>query len=105
MSRPPRPNPGRRRRRPGRRPPNRFTPAGFTGFGADSFYRVVMPGLQGSRKREYFNAIAGGLVYALAAAGAAVCLLTFGPLGALAGLAGGAAAGGLLADRGRFFRR
>ena len=63
-----------------------------------------MPGLRGPAKREYFNAIAGGLVYAPAAAGTAVCLLTFGPLGTLAGLACGAAAGGLLAERGRFFR-
>ena len=101
----------RRRRRPGRRPPDRLSPRflpsparGFTGHGLGSYYRLLMPSLQGREKREFFNRVSGSLVASLALGGAAVGYAWLGPLGALLGLGGGLMAGGSVAERGRFFR-
>jgi hypothetical protein len=98
----PRRHPNRRRRRPGRRPPHRYS--GFTPPGLDAFYRATMPGLAGPEKRDFFNGLSGWLVAGLGLGGAVVGLCWLGPLGAIVGLAAGLAAGGHAAVKGRFFR-
>jgi hypothetical protein len=104
--------PNRRRRRPGRRPPNRFSgrhgPAqapGFTPAGVRTFYNVFMPGLQGREKREYFNQIAAWMIIVFGLGGAMMGYAWFGVLGVVIGLGAGIAAGGAIAEKGRFFRR
>jgi hypothetical protein len=108
----PRRFPNGRRRRPGRRPPNRFAgrpgPAqapGFTPAGFRTFYNVFMPGLQGCEKREFFNQIAAWMIIGFALGGAMVGYVWFGLLGAVFGLGAGIAAGGAVAEKGRFYRR
>jgi hypothetical protein len=105
----PRPYRNRRRRRPGRRPPDRHSgghgpPAGFTPPGLDSFYRVALPGLAGCEKREFFNGISRWLVAGFGLGGVVLGFCALGPLGALLGLAGGLAASGRVAVKGRFHR-
>jgi hypothetical protein len=99
----PRRYPNRRRHRPGRRPPQRYS-GGFTPPGVDSFYRVAMPGLAGREKRNFFNCIARWLLAAFGVVGAVLGLCWFGPLGMLLGLAGGLVAGARFAVKGRFHR-
>ncbi len=101
----------RRRRRPGRRPPDRLSPRflssphrGFTGHGLGSSYRLLLPSLQGGEKRDFFNRVSGSLVAGFALGGAAVGYAWLGPLGAALGLGGGLMAGDSVAGRGRFFR-
>ena len=100
-----------RRRRPGRRPPDRLSrrfdsspPRGFTGHGLGAAYRLLLPALQGHEKRAFFNRIAGGVVAGLALGGASVGYTWLGPLGAVLGFGGGLMAGGALAERGWFLR-
>src|SRR4051812_47592583 len=101
----PRPYP-RRRRRPGRRPPNRFKHTaeararGFTAGPFGAFYAATLPGLRGAEKRTFFNGVAGHIVAGFAAGGAITDGSIGGPLGAFAGLAAGAALGGAVAVRG-----
>ena len=107
---PQQPDHGRRgrRRRPGRRPPDRLAvrysrpePGGFTGHGLGAYYRLIMPALGGREKREFFNRVAGGLVAGVALGGAVLGFAWLGPLGAVVGLM----AGGSCAEKGRFYRR
>jgi hypothetical protein len=105
-----RPYPNRRRRRPGRRPPNRYRDAGkprAQGFTAGPFgalYGATMPGLRGGEKRAFFNGVAGHLIIGFGVGGAITGGSIGGPLGALAGLGAGVAFGGVVAGRGRFHR-
>jgi hypothetical protein len=106
----PRRFPNGRRRRPGRRPPNRYSgpfdpPArGFTGFGFGPFYRALFPGLRGREKREFFNGIAGWGILGFAFGTAVLGFSQFGVLGAIFGLGAGIAAAGAFAERQRFYR-
>jgi hypothetical protein len=99
----PRSHPNRRRRRPGRRPPQRYS-GGFTPPGVDSFYKVAMPALAGREKREFFNGLARWLLAGFGLGGAVLGLCWLGPLGAILGLGVGLVAGGHAAVKGRFFR-
>ena len=108
----PRPYPDRRRRRPGRRPPCRYSggrrpsrPDGFTGPGFRQLYDWLLPGLRDAEKRRFFNEISRGVVLAAGTCGAALGLACFGWVGALLGLGGGIAAGGSFAGSRRFHRR
>jgi hypothetical protein len=108
----PRRYPNGRRRRPGRRPPNRFAgrhgPAqtqGFTPAGFRTFYNVFMPGLQGREKREFFNGIAVWMIIGFALGGAMVGYASFGLIGAFFGLGAGLTVGGRFAEKNRFYRR
>ena len=103
--------PPRRRRRPGRRPPNRYSgghgpprPAGFTGPGFRQLHRWILPGLEGAEKKRYFNAVCGGIVLAAGICGLLLGLVWFGWIGAILGLGGGVAAGGSFAESRRFYR-
>src|SRR5207248_2756826 len=91
----------RRRRRPGRRPPDRLSarfapppPRGFTGHGFGTYYNVLMPSLRGREKRAFFNKISGWLVAGFALGGVALGYAWLGPLGAAVGLGAGLMAGG-----------
>ena len=108
----PRPYPNRGRRRPGRRPPDRYSghrcpprPGGFTAGALGSFYRVLLPGLRGAEKRRFFNDFSRALPLGLGLGGAMLGYAWLGPLGAVFGLTGGLAAGASLAEQQRFFRR
>jgi hypothetical protein len=89
--------PPNRRRRPGRRPPNRYsgrhgppTLQGFTGPGFRQLYEWMLPGLGGTAKKHHFNDVSRGIILAW--------------LGAILGLGGGIAAGGSFAESQRFHR-
>jgi hypothetical protein len=106
-----RPYPNGRRRRPGRRPPNRYSgrhspahPQGFTPAGIRTFYNTFMPGLQGGEKREFFNEIAGWMVIGFALGGAMMGYALFGLLGAFFGLGAGLMIGARFAEENRFYR-
>ena len=108
----PRRYPNGRRRRPGRRPPDRYSgrhgppqASGFTPAGLRTFYNVAMPGLRGCEKRAYFNEVSGWMVGGAALGGALLGYAWLGPLGAVLGLGAGLAAGGSAAENGRFHRR
>jgi hypothetical protein len=103
--------PPHRRRRPGRRPPNRDSgghgrprPSGFTGPGFRQLHRWTLPGLKGTEKKRYFNALSGGIVLAAGASGLVLGLACFGPVGAIVGLGAGIVAGGSFAESNRFHR-
>ena len=107
----PRPYPHGRRRRPGRRPPNRYSgrygsaqPQGFTPTGFRTFYNLFMPGLQGREKREYFNQVSAWMVGSFALVGAMFGYDWFGPVGVIFGLGAGIAAGSSIAQKKRFYR-
>src|SRR5262245_46348651 len=102
--------PNRRRRRPGRRPPDRYSglgqdSSGFTPAGLDTFYKALMPGLGGREKREYFNDISAWLIMGIALGGAVVGYACLGVIGASLGLGAGLMAGGVVAGKGGFYRR
>jgi len=108
----PRPYPNGRRRRHGRRPPDRYSghrgpprPGGFTAGALGSFYRVLLPGLRGGEKKHFFNDVSRGLLLALGVGGAMLGYSCLGPMGAALGLGGGLAAGASAAEKQRFFRR
>jgi hypothetical protein len=108
----PRSYPNGRRRRPGRRPPDRYLGGqgrsqsqGFTPPGLRSFYDVCMPALKGREKRAFFNRVSGGMVLGSALGAAMIGYSWLGPVGAIFGLGAGIAAGGSIADKGRFYRR
>ena len=103
--------PPRRRRRPGRRPPDRDTggpgpprPAGFTGPGSLQAWAWILPGLGGAEKRRYFNGLSGGIILAAGLCGLVLGLTCLGPIGAMVGLGAGIAAGGSFAASNRFYR-
>jgi hypothetical protein len=108
----PRRYPHGRLRRPGRRPPQRYSglgssarPQGFTPSIYRPFYDLMMPGLQGAAKKRFFNQISGGIVLACALGGAALGYNALGVLGLLVGLNVGLAAGSSFVQKERFFRR
>jgi hypothetical protein len=101
-----------RRRRPGRRTPDRLSHRykvpprpGFTGYGLRPLYDLTLPGLRGREKRLFFNRACGGLLLGSSAAGAAAGHAAAGPVGAAVGLGLGAALGGWFAQRLGFYRR
>ena len=107
-----RPYPHRRRRRPGRRPPHRYSgprggprPGGFTAGALGPLYRVLLPGLRGGEKKRLFNEVSRALPLGLGLGGALLGYSWLGPLGAALGLGAGLAAGASAAEEGRFFRR
>jgi hypothetical protein len=60
-----------RRRRPGRRPPHRYSgrhgpprPTGFTGTGFRQAWNWMLPGLKGPEKKRFFNEMSGGIILA-----------------------------------------
>ncbi len=108
----PRPYPDRRRRRPGRKPPNRYAgrrgpprPSGFTAGALGPLYRVLLPSLRGGEKKWFFNEVSRGLPLGLGLGGALLGYAWLGPLGAALGLGGGLAAGASFAESQRFYRR
>jgi hypothetical protein len=108
----PRRYPHGRRRRPGRRPPQRYSgpggsarPQGFTPPVFKTFYDLFMPGLRGAEKKQFFNQISGGIVLSCALCGAILGYHGLGVLGGLVGLGAGMAAGSSLVQKQRFFRR
>jgi len=108
----PRPYPNRKWRRPGRRPPHRYSghggspkPGGFTAGPFGPLYRVLLPGLRGGEKKRYFNAVSRAVPLGLGVGGAVLGYAWLGPLGAALGLGGGLAAGASFAESQRFYRR
>ena len=108
----PRSNPGRRRR-PGRRPPNRPAagglasgprPQGFTGPGMRQLFDAVLP-MKGKERKQFYNQASTGLVVGLGLGGALLGGSCAGPVGAVIGFGVGATAGGLLVEKQRFYRR
>jgi hypothetical protein len=107
----PRRYPQGRRRRPGRRPPQRYSglgssarPQGFTPSIYRPFYDLMMPGLRGAEKRRFFNEISGGIVLVCVLFGALLGFHGLGVLGVILGLGVGLAAGSALVQKGRFYR-
>jgi len=107
-----RPYPNCRRRRPGRRPPHRYSghrgpprPGGFTAGALGPLYRVLLPGLRGAEKKQFFNGMSRALPLGLGVGGAMLGFAWLGPLGAVLGLGGGLVAGASAAEGQRFYRR
>ena len=111
----PRPYPDRGRRRPGRRPPNRYPggagpdaarrrPHGFTGPFFGPAYDMFLP-LRGRERRAYFNRAAVILGLAAGYAGLVQGYQWAGPIGAVFGLGCGLAAGCYFLEKKRFYRR
>jgi hypothetical protein len=108
----PRRYPNGRRRRPGRRPPDRYSgsggstrPAGFTPPAFRPFYDLFMPGLRGTEEKRFFNQVSGSIVLSCALSGAILGYNGLGVLGLLLGLGAGLAIGSSLVQKGRFYRR
>ena len=107
-----RPNPHRRRRRPGRRPPGRYSglppspprPRGFTPPGWRQACDLVLP-FRGRDKRLFFNRIGGGIAVAAGLFGALVGYAVLGLLGAFVGLWAGVTLCGMALEDGRYIRR
>jgi hypothetical protein len=102
----------RRRRRPGRSPPRRYTggpgpsrPQGFTPAGYRVLYDLMLPTLQGREMRLFFNKVSGGMVLGFGLGGALAGFAWAGLVGAVVGLAVGLGLGGSFAERHRFYRR
>src|SRR5262249_42409885 len=105
-----RPTRKRRRHRPGRRPPNRYSgpspcpaPRGYTGPGFRQLCDASLP-LHGRQKREFFNTMSVTIVLVGGVMGAWLGGCWLGPLGALLGLVIGIGAGGAVAEQRRFYR-
>jgi hypothetical protein len=103
--------PPHRRRRPGRRPPSRYSgknaharPNGFTGSGFRQLHQGILPGLKGAAKKSYFNELSRGIIVVAGICGAVFGLVGFGWLGAILGLGGAIAAAGSFVQSGRFYR-
>jgi hypothetical protein len=102
--------PPHRRRRPGRRTPNRRgtrhgpPPAGFTGPGFRQLHRAMLPGLDGPARRRHFNALSGVIVLAAGLGGLVFGLICFGPIGAILGPGAGIAVAGSFVESQRFYR-
>lgn len=108
----PRPYPNRRRRRPHRRSPKRYSGGpgppelgGFTPLGLRGAYNVFLPALRGGEKRRWFNGLCRSLLLSSGLTGATIGYAWAGPIGAVFGFCGGLMAGGSLAEQQRFYRR
>lgn len=104
---------GRRRRRPGRRPPYRYRarhppprfgtrPQGYSAPGLRSPYDLVL--LRGSARRMFFNALSKLTLVPVGLTAGTIGYGVAGPLGALVGLGVGLSVGGRYVERNRFFR-
>src|SRR3954469_21981555 len=100
-----------RRRRPGRRPPNRYSGRGgptqhrgFTGHGFTLLYDLLLPGLVGRNKRAFFNRISAWLMMGIGLGGAFAGFGLIGPLGGPLGLIAGLVTGAAIAQSSRFYR-
>jgi hypothetical protein len=60
--------------------------------------------VRGRKKRELFNTVSGTIVLGCGLTGAAIGFSWLGVVGGLVGLGAGIAAGGRIAERGRFYR-
>jgi hypothetical protein len=89
----PRRYPGGRRRRPGRRPPYRFSggPQGFTPPALRPVDHTFMRGLGGRKKRVFFNDVSGWIVKTIRLAGPVIDCDAFGRFDAIPGLCSGLA--------------
>jgi hypothetical protein len=103
--------PPHRRRRPGRRPPDRYSgkhararPNGFTGPGFRQLHQCILPRLKGAAKKSYFNELSRGIIAVAGICGAVFGLVCFGWLGAILGLGGAIAAAGSFVQSERFYR-
>jgi hypothetical protein len=108
----PRRYPHGRRRRPGRRPPRRYSgavgparPQGFTPPVYKVVYDLFFPGLRGAARKRVFNQMSAGIVLPIALCGAILGYNGLGVLGLLMGLGVGLAAGSALVQKERFYRR
>ena len=109
----PRRYPGGRRRRPGRRPPDRRSarlrahpppaPRGFSAPGWRQFYGSFLP-FGGRTKRLYFNKVSAVVVLSSGAGGAVAGFGVAGAFGALVGFALGVVAAGRWVERGGYYR-
>ena len=106
-----RPDPGKRR--PGRRPPDRYQslkrparpgPRGFTEPGLRQVFDAVLP-MRGEDRKQFFNQASTGLVVGLGIGGAMVGAWIGGPLGAVLGLGIAVATSGRFVEGRRFYRR
>ena len=100
-----------RRRRPGRRPPNRFRiqqrsprAEGFNALGMGPVYKILIPQLRGNLKRALFNRISACSLLMFAAMGALLGASLLGPAGGILGLCVGLTGGGRFLSRERYFR-
>jgi hypothetical protein len=107
----PRPYPNRRRR-PGRRPPNRYSgsgsagrPRGFTPPVYKVIYDLLMPGLHGAERKAFFNQVSGWIVLPFVLGGAVLGYQGLGVLGLILGLGAGLTAGSSFVDKQRFYRQ
>ena len=106
----PRPYPNRRRRRPGRRPPHRYSgcqgprPGGFTGHGLGKVYDQFLP-MRGKQRKSFFNGMAGLLTLVAGYVAAVLGYRWAGPLGSVFGLGAGLVVGARFLEQQRFFRR
>jgi hypothetical protein len=103
------PYPNRRRRRPGRRPPHRYSgrfhgPQGYTGPGFRQLCDAFLP-FDGGKRRKFFNVLSSTIVLAGGVTGAAIGFWQLGVVGGLVGLGAGITAGGWYAEKRRFYRR
>ena len=106
----PRPYPQRRRRRPGRRPPHRYSgfseprPGGFTVHRLGAVYDQFLP-MRGRHRKAFFNGLAGLLTLVAGYVAAVLGYRWAGPLGSVFGLGAGLVVGARFLEQQRFFRR
>jgi hypothetical protein len=105
--------PDRRRRRPGRRRPDRGPigqhargprPRGFTGPGWRQLFHLVLP-FDGRGRWAFFNGVSDAIVIGAGMCGAALGYAWLGLLGALVGFVAAITAVGTYLERNRFVRR
>ncbi len=65
---------------------------------------MILPGLQGPAKKQFFNGIATSLLLVMAVSGGIMGTVFLGPLGALVGIAVGMTGGARLLSGERYFR-
>ena len=103
-----------RRRRPGHRPPNRYSgsghhpagprPQGFTPSGWRQFFNVVLPH-KGAGKRRFFNELGDGIALGAGLIGVIIGYAALGLIGAIVGLWVGVTLCGMALEEGRYIRR
>jgi hypothetical protein len=106
-----RPNPHRRRKRPGRRPPHRYQggnpqlrPNSFMDFGLRHVWDLVAPDIRGRDRRKFFNGFSS---YSVLGMGLTAAFIGFSAAGLPGAILGGAVAIALTdhaLKKHRFFR-